>query len=79
MANSLYQQLNGKNMQGPVRPSAPQQMPQMNRGQMLMQILTDPKGFYEKALSSGLLSQDWVNQNMSRAKQLQSQLMQMRK
>lgn len=77
MGNSLYQQLNGKNMQGPVRPSAPQQMPQMNRGQMLMQILSDPKSFYDKALSNGWISQDWVNQNMSRAKQLQSQLMRM--
>lgn len=79
MANSLYQQLNGKNMQGPVKPSVPQKMPQMNRGQMLMEILRDPKGFYDRAINNGWISQDWVNQNMSRAKQLQSQLMRMRK
>jgi len=72
MANSLYSELN-KNTKMPT------QMPQMNRGQMLMEILRDPKGFYDKALSNGWISQNWVNQNMSRAKQLQSQLMQMRK
>ena len=72
MANSLYSELN-KNTKMPT------QMPQMNRGQMLMEILRNPKGFYDKALSNGWISQNWVNQNMSKAKQLQSQLMQMRK
>ena len=72
MANSLYQDLN-KNTKMPA------QMPQMNRGQLLMEILSNPKGFYEKALSNGWISQSWVNQNMTRAKQLQSQLMKMRK
>lgn len=72
MPNSLFNDLN-KNAKMPT------QMPQMNRGQMLMEILRNPKGFYDKALSNGWISQDWVNQNMSKAKQLQSQLMRMRK
>lgn len=72
MANSLFNDLN-KNTKMPT------QMPQMNRGQLLMEILSNPKGFYDKALSNGWISQSWVNQNMSRAKQLQEQLLKMRR
>ena len=72
MANSLYQDLN-KNTKMPA------QMPQMNRGQLLMEILSNPKGFYDKALKNGWINQNWVNQNMARAKQLQSELLKMRR
>ena len=72
MPNSLFQQLNQNT-------KMPAQMPQMNRGKMLMEILTNPKGFYDKALKNGWISQDWINQNMARAKQLQSELIKMRK
>ena len=72
MANSLFQQLNGNT-------KMPTQMPQMSRGQMLMEILSNPKGFYDKAINNGWISQNWINQNMSRAKQLQDQLLKMQK
>ena len=72
MANSLFQQLNGNT-------KMPTQMPQMSRGQMLMEILSNPKGFYDKAINNGWISQNWINQNMSRAKQLQDQLLKMKK
>lgn len=72
MANSLYSELN-QNTKMPV------QMPQMSKQQMLMEILKNPKGFYDKALSNGWINQNWVNQNMTRAKQIQSDLLKMRK
>ena len=72
MPNSLFSQLNQNT-------KMPTQMPQMNRGQMLAEIISNPKSFYDKALSNGWISQDWINQNMSKAKQLQSQLMRMRR
>lgn len=72
MANSLFSELNQNT-------KMPTQMPQMNRGQMLMEILRNPKAFYDKALSNGWISQSWVNQNMTRAKQIQSDLLKMRK
>ena len=46
MANSLYSELN-QNTKMPV------QMPQMSKQQMLMEILKNPKGFYDTALSNG--------------------------
>ena len=72
MANSLFNQLNQNT-------KMPTQSPQMNRGQMLMEIMSNPKGFYDKALKNGWISQAWVNQNMSRAKQLQDQLLKMKR
>ena len=72
MANNLFNELN-KNTKMST------QMPQMNRGQMLMEILSNPKGFYDKALSNGWISQNWINQNMSKAKQIQNQLLRMKR
>ena len=72
MANSLYNDLN-KNTKMPA------QMPQMNRNQMLIEILSNPKAFYDKALSNGWINQNWINQNMSKAKQIQSQLLKMKR
>ena len=72
MSNSLYNDLNRNT-------KMPTQMPQMNRQQMLMEILRNPKGFYDKALSNGWINQNWINQNMSKAKQIQSELLRMKR
>ena len=72
MANNLFNELNRNT-------KMPTQAPQMNRGQMLMEILSNPKGFYDKALSNGWINQNWVNQNMSKAKQIQSELLRMKR
>lgn len=73
MSNPLYQQLNKQSSV----PTQGRMMNPMERIQLIQRISRDPKNFMEEALKKGDISQEWIDQNMPRAKELQSQLVRM--